>query len=93
MAIGCGPLFAAGHSSGAHLVSLLAVADWEALGGPANLIKGLIAGSGPYMIWSPSTSARNDYLFLDEDTAAVLTPQNHLRAGLLAAVFSGAGVN
>lgn len=86
-----GRFFAAGHSSGAHLASLLAVADWAALGGPANLIKGLIAGSGPYDLEPVRLSARNDYLFLDEDTAAVLTPQNHLRAGLPAAVFFWGG--
>ena len=56
-----------------------------------NLIKGLIAGSGPYDLEPVRLSARNDYLFLDEDTAAVLTPQNHLRAGLPAAVFFWGG--
>lgn len=83
--------FAAGHSSGAHLASLLAVADWAALGSPAGLIKGLIAGSGPYDLEPVRLSARNDYLFLDEDTAAALTPQSHLRAGLPPAVFFWGG--
>lgn len=83
--------FAAGHSSGAHLATLLAVADWRALGGPADLIKGLIAGSGPYDLEPVRLSARNDYLFLDEDTAVALTPQSQLRAGLPAAIFFWGG--
>ena len=83
--------FAAGHSSGAHLASMLAVADWEALGGPVHLIKGLIAGSGPYDLEPVRLSARNDYLFLDKKTASALSPSAHLRRDLPPAVFFWGG--
>ena len=83
--------FAAGHSSGAHLASLLAVADWAALCGAPGLIKGLIAGSGPYDLEPVRLSARNDYLFLDEQTALALSPQSYLSANLPPAIFFWGG--
>jgi len=83
--------FAMGHSSGAYLASMLGVADWAALGGADGLIKGLIAGSGPYDLEPVRLSARNDYLFLDEETATALTPQTHLRPGLPPALFMWGG--
>ena len=83
--------FAMGHSSGAYLASMLGVADWAELGGPTGLIKGLISGSGPYDLEPVRLSARNDYLFLDEETATALTPQTHLKPGLPPAVFTWGG--
>ena len=83
--------FAAGHSSGAHLASLLAVTDWSAFGSAPGLIKGLIAASGPYDLEPVRLSARNDYLFLDKETASRLSPRSHLRAGLPPAIFFWGG--
>ena len=83
--------FAAGHSSGAHLASLLAVADWAALCSAPGLIKGLIAASGPYDLEPVRLSARNDYLFLDEQTALALSPQSYLGADLPPAIFFWGG--
>jgi len=81
-----------GHSSGAHLAANIAVTDWPALGAPHDLIKGLTVASGPYDLEPVRLSARNDYLFLDEDTALALTPQTHLRPGLAPAIIAWGGL-
>jgi len=64
-------LFVAGHSSGAHVVGLLAVNDWHAAAGlPADLIKGAVAVSGMYDLEPVRLSARNAYLHLDDAAVA-----------------------
>ena len=84
-------IFLCGHSSGAHLAANIAVTDWSKFGVPQNLIKGLTLVSGPYDLEPVRLSARNDYLFLDEETARALTPQTHLRPGLAPAIFAWGG--
>ena len=60
-------LYIAGHSSGAHVVGLLAVTDWAADWGlPADVIKGAIAVSGMYDLEPVRLSSRNTYLHLDD---------------------------
>ena len=64
-------LFVAGHSSGAHVVGLLAVNDWTATPGlPADLVKGAVAVSGMYDLEPVRLSARNAYLHLDDAAVA-----------------------
>ena len=84
-------IYICGHSSGAHLAANIAVTDWSNFGVPQNLIKGLTLVSGPYDLEPVRLSARNDYLFLDEETAQALTPQTHLRQGLAPAIFAWGG--
>ncbi|MBM09445.1 MAG: hypothetical protein CMF69_07695, partial [Magnetovibrio sp.] len=59
-------LFIAGHSSGAHIVGLLAVTNWKREWSiPSNVIKGAIAASGMYDLEPVKLSSRNNYLKLD----------------------------
>ena len=64
------------------------MADWAALSGAPGLIKGLIAGSGPYDLEPVRLSARNDYLFLDEQSIGA-EPQSYLSANLPPQSFLG----
>lgn len=64
-------LFIAGHSSGAHVVGLLAVTDWNADWNlPKDAVKGCIAASGMYDLTPVQLSSRNQYLKLDEAAVA-----------------------
>ena len=55
------------HSSGAHVVGLLAVSNWAAdLSLPTDVIKGAIAVSGMYDLEPVRLSSRNTYLHLDD---------------------------
>lgn len=63
-------LYVAGHSSGGHVVGLLAVTDWSAEWGlPADVIKGAFAASGMYDLEPVRLSSRNEYLHLDIEAA------------------------
>ena len=60
-------IYIGGHSSGAHVVGLLAVADWIADWDlPADVIKGAIAVCGMYDLEPVRLSSRNTYLYLDD---------------------------
>ena len=63
-------LYVAGHSSGGHIVGLLAVTDWTTWGLPANAIKGACAVSGMYELEPVRLSSRNQYLHLDDGLTA-----------------------
>ena len=60
-------IYIGGHSSGAHVVGLLAVTNWAAGWHlPSNVIKGAIAVSGMYDLEPVRLSSRNTYLHLDD---------------------------
>lgn len=64
-------LYVAGHSSGAHVVGLLAVTDWARDWGlPADAIKGAFAASGMYDLEPVRLSSRNEYVKLDLEMTA-----------------------
>lgn len=63
-------LYVAGHSSGGHVVGLLAVTDWTQWGLPADVIKGAFAASGMYELEPVRLCSRNEYLNLDEGMTA-----------------------
>jgi arylformamidase len=63
-------LYVAGHSSGGHIVGLLATTDWTEWGLPADAIKGACAVSGMYDLEPVRLSSRNQYLHLDEGMTA-----------------------
>jgi arylformamidase len=68
-----------GHSSGAHMASMIAVTDWsQEFDLPADVIKSLIAVSGGYDLEPQRLSARNDYLKLDPEAAFRNTPNHHV---------------
>lgn len=85
-------IYLAGHSSGGHLAAMVAVTDWATqFSGPADLVKGLMASSGPYDTEPCRLSARNDYLHLDEAAAARTSVANFVRPGLPPAIFACGG--
>ena len=60
-------IYIGGHSSGAHVVGLLAVTDWNADWDlPVDVIKGAIAVSGMYDLEPVRLSSRNTYLHLND---------------------------
>jgi arylformamidase len=63
-------LYVAGHSSGGHIVGLLAVTDWTKWGLPPDAIKGAFAASGMYELEPVRLSSRNQYLHLDDGMTA-----------------------
>jgi arylformamidase len=63
-------LYVAGHSSGGHIVGLLAITDWTEWGLPADAIKGACAVSGMYDLEPVRLSSRNQYLHLDDGMTA-----------------------
>ena len=64
-------LYVAGHSSGGHIVGLLAVTDWKRDWGiPSDIVKGAFAASGMYELEPVRLSSRNGYLHLDDGMVA-----------------------
>jgi arylformamidase len=67
-----------GHSSGAHLASVLLTTDWSRLGVPGDVIKGAICLSGMYDLAPVMLSARAAYVSLSPDEIAALSAMRHL---------------
>src|SRR6185503_11922795 len=77
-----------GHSSGAHLSSVLLTTDWQKHGLPADTIKTGFCASGMYDLYPVSLSARSNYVKFDDETIANLSAIRHidrLRAPLVVA--------
>ena len=83
-------LFAAGHSSGAHLCAVLLTTDWLALGQPADLLKGGVCLSGTYELFPVLLSARGGYVRLTAAEADALSPLRHM-GRIACPVLVGAG--
>jgi arylformamidase len=66
-----------GHSSGAHLAALLAEQDWQARGLAPDVIKSLLAISGPFDLEPVLLSARREYVILDDEAALALNAYQH----------------
>lgn len=67
-----------GHSSGAHMASVLATTDWTAFGLPADVIKSALLVSGMYDLRPVMLSARSDYVKLSNDEMLELSALLHL---------------
>jgi arylformamidase len=73
-----GKLLISGHSSGAHMVALLAQQDWGALGIEPAAILGIVCISGSYDLEPVLLSARGSYIDLSADEARALSPIHHV---------------
>ncbi len=71
LALDADAVFAAGHSSGAHLAAGVITGDDEE---PPEDVKGALLVSGVYDLEPVRLSARNEYLQLDASQAAALSP-------------------
>ncbi|QDM24121.1 alpha/beta hydrolase [Tardiphaga sp. vice154] len=71
-------LLISGHSSGAHMVALLAQQDWGALGIDPAAILGAVCISGAYDLEPVILSARGSYIDLSADEAWALSPIHHV---------------
>lgn len=68
-----------GHSSGSHLTAMLLADGWRAERElPENVIKGATLISGLFDLVPVKLSARNDYLFLDDDAVKRNSPIAHI---------------
>ena len=86
-------IYVAGHSSGAHVAGTLLQDNWRRSAGlPENVIKGAVLVSGMFDLEPVRLSARNEYVRLDELTAARLSPVRNIPERLPPlALFWGAG--
>jgi arylformamidase len=72
-----GKILISGHSSGAHLVALLAMQDWAELGVDTAAFLGFVCISGAYDLEPVLLSSRRDYIDLCEAEARQLSPILH----------------
>jgi arylformamidase len=71
-------LFISGHSSGGHLAAVLLTTDWQALGVPADVVKGGLCLSGMYDLTPVMLSFRSAYVKLTSDEVHALSPIHHV---------------
>ncbi len=72
-------LFVHGKSSGAHIAAMMAVTDWSAaLGLPRDVVKGGLLVSGMYDLEPVRLTFRNEWLKLDQVSAARNSPILHV---------------
>lgn len=71
-------IFVSGHSSGGHLCGVMLTTDWEALGGPKNLLKGGVALSGMFELHPVMLSGRSSYVKISQEELAALSAMRHL---------------
>lgn len=62
-------LFVCGHSSGGHLAGVVSTTDWTEWAMPADAVKGTVSISGMYDLEPVRFSARNKYVFLNEEAS------------------------
>ena len=74
-----GSIIVSGHSSGAHLAAMAALADWGETREKQPDVKTVIVASGIYDLVPVRLSARNKYLSLSESEATDLSPIRHLK--------------
>ena len=83
-----GQLHLIGHSSGAHLASVLLTTDWEALGAAATILKSGTCVSGMYELRPVLLSARSSYVKLsaaEEDEMSAIRHLDRIRCPILVA--------
>lgn len=71
-------IFISGHSSGAHLCSVLVTIDWARYGLPHNVLKGALCISGSYDLVPVMLSARRLYIDLTPDEVLRYSPIRHV---------------
>ena len=67
-----------GHSSGAHLAGVMATLDWQALGLPARMFKGVLLSSGMYELAPVRLSKRSNYVAFTDTNVERLSAQRHI---------------
>ena len=74
-----GRLYVSGHSSGAHLASVVLVTDWRRdFGLPADIVKGGLCCSGLFDLTPVRLSARSEYVTFTDEIEQALSSQRHL---------------
>jgi arylformamidase len=85
---GGGKIHLLGHSSGAHLASVLLTTDWRKFGAPENVLASGTCVSGMYDLRPVLLSARGDYVKLtgaEEDEFSAIRHVERVRCPLLVA--------
>lgn len=70
-------IFLTGHSAGAHLAMMMLLTDWQSLGLPSDLIKGVCAVSGVFDLEPVRLTYVNEKVGMDAAEAASLSPNLH----------------
>lgn len=74
-----GRIFVSGHSTGAHLASVVATTDWRAAFDlPADIVKGVLCSSGVYDLYPAGVSGRFPAGRFDAETIAALSSIRHI---------------
>ena len=71
-------LYVTGHSSGGHLAGCVAITEWEKMGLPRDIVKGILCASGMYDLKAPRLSKRSKYVAFTDEMEHELSPQRHL---------------
>jgi arylformamidase len=72
-------VYVSGHSSGAHLASVVLVTDWRKdFNLPADTVKGGVCCSGIFDLKPVRLSARSSYVRFTDEIEQELSPQRHL---------------
>ena len=71
-------IYVTGHSSGGHLAGCVAITDWEAMGLPHDMVKGILCASGMYDLKAPRLSKRSQYVAFTDEMEHALSPMRHI---------------
>ena len=71
-------LYAAGHSSGAHLCGCVMITEWENEGLPETIVKGALLSSGMYDLHPVRLSKRSEYVAFTDAMVEELSPIRHI---------------
>ncbi len=80
-----------GHSAGGHLSGMLAATDWEDYGLARGLVGGVLAVSGLFDLEPLRHTHIDEWLQLDDDSVARLSPQCHAPRGPMRVVAAVGG--
>jgi arylformamidase len=70
-------IFLSGHSAGAHLAMMTLLTDWQSMGMPADIVKGVCAISGVFDLEPVQLTYVNDVIGMDADEARRNSPILH----------------
>lgn len=71
-------IYISGFSSGGHLTGVMLITDWEALGAPADIIKGAFSISGMYDLEPVRLSQRSEYVPFTDEIERDFSAMRHL---------------
>ena len=71
-------LYLCSRSSGSHLAGCVVTTDWETIGLPRTILKGVVMGSGIYDLRPVRVSARSKFVTFTDEMEQQLSAQRHI---------------